>query len=177
MNPTLSLPSPTHSVTFGGQSFYLKRDDLIHSDFSGNKARKFHYYFLNDFPKIKKIISYGSNQSNAMYSLSVLAKMRGWEFDYFVDHIPNYLIGNPQGNYRAAIENGMVIHSKESLDIETISGDASLLFIEEGGRQAEAEVGLKLLSQEIEYWQREQGIDNLNIFLPSGTGTTALFLQ
>jgi 1-aminocyclopropane-1-carboxylate deaminase/D-cysteine desulfhydrase-like pyridoxal-dependent ACC family enzyme len=26
-------------------------------------------------------------------------------------------------------------------------------------------------------WQKEQGMEELNIFLPSGTGTTALFLQ
>ena len=167
--------SPVEEISFEGYSFYLKRDDLLHPDFSGNKARKFYYFLENDFPDIKKIISYGSAQSNAMYSLSVLAKMRGWEFEYFVDHLADYLRDNLHGNYKTALENGMKLtvgslKSTEAFDIDT-------LFIEEGGRQKEAEYGIKLLAQEIIEWQKENKLDELNIFLPSGTGTTALFLQ
>ena len=176
MNPMLSLPSPVQSIDFDGHSFYLKRDDLIHPDFSGNKARKFHYFLTHEFPEIKKVISRGSNQSNAMYSLSVLAKMRGWEFDYYVDHIPEYLRENPQGNYRAALENGMRI-SVEHLALSIEKGKTDVLFIEEGGRQEEAEFGIRILAEEIVEWQKREGIENLNIFLPSGTGTTSLFLQ
>ena len=105
----VTKPSPIDTVTFEGHSFYLKRDDLLHPDFSGNKARKFHYFLENDFPDIKKVISYGSSQSNAMYSLSVLAKMRGWKFEYFVDHVAYYLKENPHGNYAGALDNGMKI--------------------------------------------------------------------
>ena len=174
---TLNLPSPIQSFTFENQQFYLKRDDLIHPDFSGNKARKLHYFLTHDFPDIKKIISYGSAQSNAMYSLSVLAKMRGWEFEYFVDHIADYLKENPHGNYRAALENGMRLRQAQPPFPELVEDKNDTLFIEEGGRQKEAEYGIKLLAEEIIQWQKEQGIKELNIFLPSGTGTTALFLQ
>jgi len=52
-----------------------------------------------------------------------------------------------------------------------------VLFIEEGGRQKEAEYGIKILAQEIIDWQKENNVKELNVFLPSGTGTTALFLQ
>jgi len=174
MNLSINLPSPVEEISHGGRSFYLKRDDLIHQDFSGNKARKFHYYFLNDFPKVKKLVSYGSNQSNAMYSLSVLAKMKGWEFDYYVDHISDYLRENPQGNYRRAVENGMKIRVQASgFRVQ----EEEVLWIEEGGREKEAEFGIRILANEITEWQKEQKIENLNIFLPSGTGTTALFLQ
>jgi len=171
---SLNVPTPVESITFNGSSFHLKRDDLIHPDFSGNKARKFHYFLSHDFPKIKKLISYGSNQSNAMYSLSVLAKMKGWEFDYYVDHIPDYLRENPQGNYRAALENGMNIGLQDS---EFRVQEENTLYIEEGGRQKEAEVGIRILANEIIEWKKERKIKKLNIFLPSGTGTTALFLQ
>ncbi len=169
------LNSPVEEISFENHTFYLKRDDLLHPNFSGNKARKFYYFLENDFPDITKIISFGSAQSNAMYSLSVLAKMRGWEFEYFVEHIAEYLKENPHGNYKAALENGMKltvgsIKSTDDLDIDT-------LFIEEGGRQKEAEYGIKILAQEILEWQKEHDIKELNIFLPSGTGTTALFLQ
>jgi len=167
--------SPIEKYIFQGHSFYLKRDDLLHPDFSGNKARKLYYFLQNDFPDVKKIISYGSAQSNAMYSLSVLAKMRGWEFEYFVDHIAEYLKENPHGNYKGALDNGMKITVRSIESTDNLNDNT--LFIEEGGRQKEAEFGVKLLAEEIIQWQKELDIKELNIFLPSGTGTTALFLQ
>jgi len=170
----VTKPSPVDSITFKDHFFYVKRDDLLHPDFSGNKARKFYFFLENDFPDIKKIISYGSVQSNAMYSLSVLAKMRGWEFEYFVDHIAEYLKENHHGNYAGALENGMQIHVGRGILTPT---HKNTLFIEEGGRQKEAEYGIKILAQEILDWQKENNLEVLNIFLPSGTGTTALFLQ
>ena len=169
----LQLPSPIQTIQFENHTFYLKRDDLIHPDFSGNKARKFYYFLHNDFPGIKKVVSYGSSQSNAMYSLSVLAKMKGWEFEYYVDHIADYLKENPHGNYKAALENGMQMIVGRDAPIPT----TETLWIEEGGRQKEAEYGINLFAEEIIAWQKEEKIDKLNIFLPSGTGTTALFLQ
>ncbi|WP_309498934.1 1-aminocyclopropane-1-carboxylate deaminase/D-cysteine desulfhydrase [Sulfurovum sp.] len=171
---TLNLPSPIEFITFEGHTFFLKRDDLIHPDFSGNKARKFYYYLRNDFPNIRSIVSYGSAQSNAMYSLSVLARMKGWKFEYFVDHVADYLKEHPQGNYKGAIDNGMTLKEKNP-DRDKFGHD--ILFVEEGGRQKEAEFGIKLLAGEIQKWQEKNRLDTLNIFLPSGTGTTALFLQ
>lgn len=173
----LNLPSPIQSIFFENKQFYLKRDDLIHADFSGNKARKFHYFLTHSFPHINKVVSYGSAQSNAMYSLSVLAKMKGWVFEYYVDHVADYLQENPHGNYRAALQNGMVLRPAQKTVAELVEGKPDILFIEEGGRQQEAVYGIKILAQEIIAWQRENNIEKLNIFLPSGTGTTALFLQ
>jgi 1-aminocyclopropane-1-carboxylate deaminase/D-cysteine desulfhydrase-like pyridoxal-dependent ACC family enzyme len=110
-----------------------------------------------------------------MYSLSVLAKMKGWKFEYYVDHIADYLKENPHGNYKAALENGMIVRVRSG----EVGGrsDRDVLFIEEGGRQKEAEYGIKILAEEITEWQKENDIEQLNIFLPSGTGTTALYLQ
>ena len=165
--------SPIEKVTFEGHSFYIKRDDLLDADFSGNKARKFYYYLQHDFPTISKIISYGSPQSNAMYSLSVLAQKKGWVFEYYVEHIASYLIENPHGNYKGALDNGMRCHVGQILPTPR----ENTLLIEEGGRQKEAQFGIKILAQEIKAWQKENNIKSLSIFLPSGTGTTALFLQ
>jgi len=171
----VTKPSPVDTITFEGHSLYLKRDDLLHPDFSGNKARKFHYFLENNFPDISKIVSYGSAQSNAMYSLSVLAKMRGWEFEYFVDHIAEYLKENPHGNYKGALENDTIFKMRN----EEVGSrnEEHILFVEEGGRQKEAEFGIKVLAEEIIAWQKANEIEELNIFLPSGTGTTALFLK
>ena len=139
------LPSPIIKTTFEKNSFFIKRDDLLSRDFSGNKARKFYYFLKNNFPNIDTLISYGSAQSNAMYSLSVLAKMKGWNFEYYVKNIPSYLKENPHGNYLNALKNKMIIKD-ENLP-KTFS--KSTLFIEEGGRQKEAEFGIKILAKEI----------------------------
>jgi 1-aminocyclopropane-1-carboxylate deaminase/D-cysteine desulfhydrase-like pyridoxal-dependent ACC family enzyme len=169
--------SPVEKRFLGNQTIYIKRDDLLNPNFSGNKARKFYYYIIQDFPNIRKVVSYGSNQSNAMYSLSVLAKIKGWEFEYYTNHVSSYLKTNPIGNYKYALENGMkLIIGKGKPKKKNIENNHTV-FIEEGGRVQESKVGIKILAQEIKLWQQAQRIHNLNIFLPSGTGTTALFLQ
>lgn len=165
--------SPIEQITFNNQKYFIKRDDLLHPDFSGNKARKFYYFLKNDFPNIKKIISHGSAQSNAMYSLSVLAKIKGLKFDYYVDHIASFLKENPAGNYKYALENGMNI-KEETLPLNFKDDE---LFISEGGAVVEASFGIKILADEIIFWAKENNIKNLKLFLPSGTGTTALYLQ
>ncbi|PUE66051.1 1-aminocyclopropane-1-carboxylate deaminase [Arcobacter caeni] len=165
--------SQIHEVTFNKQKYFIKRDDLLNPDFSGNKARKFYYYLINDFPNIKKVVSHGSSQSNAMYSLSVLCKLKNWQFDYYVDHTASFLKENPSGNYKYAIKNSMnIIESKlpDFFDKET-------LFINEGGALAQAAYGIEILANEIKLWINQNNIKNIKIFLPSGTGTTALFLQ
>ncbi len=127
----------------------------------------------NDFPKIKKVISFGSAQSNAMYSLSVLCKIKGWKFDYYVDHIASYLKENPIGNYKFAKGFGMNIIEAEVP--KTFKDDE--LFISEGGAVSEASFGIEILANEIRTWAKENQIKNLKVFLPSGTGTTSLYLQ
>ena len=165
--------SPIEQITFNSRKYFIKRDDLLHKDFSGNKARKFYYFLKNDFPNIKKVVSHGSAQSNAMYSLSVLCKIKGLSFDYYVDHIASFLKENPSGNYKYALENS----------INIIEGDLPLtfeddtLYISEGGAIKEACFGLEILANEIISWARENKIEKLKVFLPSGTGTTALYLQ
>ncbi|MBN1838556.1 MAG: 1-aminocyclopropane-1-carboxylate deaminase/D-cysteine desulfhydrase [Campylobacterales bacterium] len=171
-------PSVFESRFFQNRTFYLKRDDLLHPDFSGNKARKFHYFLTHAFPHIKRVVSSGSNQSNAMYSLSVLARLKNWEFFYVCDHIPSFLKANPMGNYKAALENGMRViesHAREATVLEYL--DEQSLHVSEGGRQREAEEGIKRLADELTVDVYQAGLKEPYLFLPSGTGTTALFLQ
>jgi 1-aminocyclopropane-1-carboxylate deaminase/D-cysteine desulfhydrase-like pyridoxal-dependent ACC family enzyme len=171
-------PSPFQENFFNGHTFYLKRDDLLDPNFSGNKARKFYYFLVNDFPHINRVVSYGSNQSNAMYSLSVLCAMKGWEFIYFCDHIPAFLRENPVGNFHYALQNGMKLRTSSAKKEEALACvDEQTLFVEEGGRQEEAELGIHYLANELMVDIQEAHIKNPFIFLPSGTGTTALFLQ
>jgi 1-aminocyclopropane-1-carboxylate deaminase/D-cysteine desulfhydrase-like pyridoxal-dependent ACC family enzyme len=178
-----SLPTPVETFHAFGRRWYLKRDDRIHPDFSGNKARKFHAWLRRDLPGVSRLVSYGSAQSNALYSLSVLAKMRGWEMAYFVDHIPGMLARAPVGNYRRALENGVrfVVHPGRGEALERAAREYArslgALFVEEGGRQPEAERGIALLAEEIRQWKAAEGLERLTLFLPSGTGTTAPYLR
>jgi len=177
IDPKSITNSPIHIKTFQNHTLYIKRDDLLNPKFSGNKARKFYYYLLQDSPSVKKVVSYGSSQSNAMYSLSVLAKMRGWEYEYYVQHLSSYLQNNPHGNYKYALENGMKLIVSSKIPKREMIETKNVLFIEEGGRQKEAQYGIASLASEIKLWQQANKIPKLNIFLPSGTGATALFLQ
>ena len=165
--------SPIEKINFNNHEIFVKRDDLLDVDFSGNKARKFYYFLKHDFPNITKVVSHGSAQSNAMYSLSVLCKLRGWSFDYYVDHIASYLKETPSGNYKEALKNGMNIYEEEFPS----HLDENTLFINEGGALKEAQYGLEIVAQEIISWAEENSYENLKVFLPSGTCTTALFLQ
>jgi len=165
--------SPIEKIDFNNQEYFIKRDDLLNPDFSGNKARKFYYYLINDFPHIKKVVSHGSSQSNAMYSLSVLCKIKNWQFDYYIDHTASFLKENPIGNYKFALKNGMNIIESEIPK----SFEKDTLFISEGGAVHEASFGIEVLASEIKTWAKINKIKNLKIFLPSGTGTTALYLQ
>jgi len=169
--------TPIEQITFQNITFLIKRDDLLHPDFTGNKARKFYYFFKNDFPNITTIISHGSNQSNAMYSLSVLAKLKDWKYIYYTNHLPSYIKDNPQGNYKYALENGMKMVLDDDFDSSKLEIDNSILFISEGGAIQEASFGLEILSNEIRDYAYENNIKNLKVFLPSGTGATALFVQ
>ena len=167
--------SPIQKVFFKDREILIKRDDLLSEDFSGNKARKFYYFLKHDFSQVTKIISYGSNQSNAMYSLSVLCKLKGWEVDYYVSHISNFLKQNPVGNYKYALQNGMnIIENPEMLErLKNFEYEKkeNELIIQEGGAIEEAKYGIKQLANELSEYK------DYKIFLPSGTGTTALYLQ
>ena len=172
----MNLNSPITPFFFRNNFYHIKRDDLLRP-FEGNKARKFYYFLKNDF-KQKKIISFGSNQSNAMYSLSVLAKIKNKELVYYVNYISSNLKENPHGNYLGALKNGAKIvetnlNGEELRDFVLSLKDNESLVIEEGGRVKEAKEGIKLLADEINKYAIK---NNLKVFLPSGTGTTAYFL-
>jgi len=168
----INLPTPIQEFVFREKKYFVKRDDLTHPIFSGNKARKLWYLLDRDLSSYKKIISHGSSQSNAMLSISYLAKIKGLKFDYYTSHISSFLKQNPHGNYKFALENGMNIIEHELP--KAFKKDE--LFIPEGGYTKEAGVGIKILANEIEQWCKSSGV-MVDIFLPSGTGTTALFLQ
>ena len=70
------INSPIEKIKYNNIDVYIKRDDLLDKEFSGNKARKLYYFLQKDLSTYTKIISYGSIQANSLYSLSALEKIR-----------------------------------------------------------------------------------------------------
>jgi len=194
--PVVSIlqQSPVQTVDISGFKIHVKRDDLLSDYFSGNKARKFAYFLDNDFPRIKKIVSYGSVQANSLYSLAALAKLKNWQLDYYVNRIPSWLKTNTNddilGNYGGALTLGAniievnddeIANHGNNLDDFMLNKAGHLthedLFIPEGGRSTLAQYGIEQLAQEIDEYCQQASIKQAYIMLPSGTGTTALFLQ
>jgi len=180
--------TPVDKIEFLGHQVYIKRDDLLDVAFTGNKARKFYHFLQQDLSQVDILVGHGSAQANSLYSLSVLAKLKQCQLHYYVDHLPQYLIDNPKGNYRAALEQGakIIVVDSELSVIEHIQQhvlprlaeqDQDVVFIPEGGRCQYAETGLKILADEIKAWAKAKAYSDIRVILPAGTGTTALFLQ
>ncbi|TEY02414.1 1-aminocyclopropane-1-carboxylate deaminase/D-cysteine desulfhydrase [Campylobacter sp. US33a] len=170
--------SPIQKITFKGFEFYIKRDDLL-GQINGNKARKLAFYLHQNYPKNQRFISFGGLQSNALEALSIFTKLKGYKLIYFCEKIPQFLKQNPCGNYALALNNGVVF--KENLQAKNLKEFAlsfckeNDVFIEQGVANLNAEFGLKELAKELEIQSKKLQID-FDIFLPSGTGTSAAFL-
>ena len=160
------------------------RDDLIHPILSGNKARKLQY-ILDDnesYKNITKIVSFGGNQSNFMLALSQLAKLKNWQFEYWIKPLPKFLKNNQSGNLKQSLANNMtLLETTENLDINNIKQQYldinSIYFFEQGGRDTNAEIGLKNCADEILKYTYDNRINDYSVVIASGTGTTALYLE
>jgi len=73
----LWLPSPLQKINLNNNSnldIFVKRDDLIHHDISGNKFRKLKYNLKYAFETgFEEIIAFGGAFSNLLYTLSVIS--------------------------------------------------------------------------------------------------------
>lgn len=173
--------TPIDSFLMNNREIFVKRDDLLHPEFSGNKARKLAYFLQNDFSHIKTLISYGGVQSNLMYSLSALAKLKEWEFIYYSNRVSKQAKSAKEGNLAESIKNGMQlidVNEKNLHDYVKLKHiDDSELIIEQGAAQLESKFGIMKLASELDNWIKKNNIQNPIIFLPSGTGVTAFYLQ
>ena len=176
-----NFKSEIQKTRLDGFEFFVKRDDLLGEVCGGNKARKLEFFIKNahKFARNAHIISYGSSQSNAMAALSEFAKQNDFEFIFVCEKISNFLKQNPCGNYAYALKNGAQIienSAYQSRKEKALSlcekGD---IFVPEGVACKEAEMGFATLAGEIKIQSEDLKCD-FDIFLPSGTGTSALYL-
>ena len=172
-----SLPSPIKSYRLFGRTIYVKHDDKIHPYFSGNKFRKLYGLYKEDSANIDTIISYGGAQSNAMLSIAALCHLKRWRFIYYTKPLNSR--DSSGENFTSALKLGMEHHSLDDYraSIKALHNDAFLLppttrLLAQGGADSVAKEGIRLLADEIS----TQDFENLHVVLPSGTGTTALYL-
>jgi len=179
------LPTPVEPFAFAGERYYVKRDDLIHPLYSGNKFRKLHAFFQLPSERIERVCSFGGIQSNAMLSIAALCAEKGWTFDYTAKTVPEHLRRHPMGNFQQALELGMRLTEVHSMQYDAavkalqsrcaLSSDRSLL-IPQGGASTLAHQGIAVLAEEIRAWKTMEGVNRLTVITPSGTGTTAGYL-
>ena len=162
-----------------GKRFWLKRDDLLDKDFDGNKARKFYALLGADLSDYSAIVSIGGAQSNAMYSLSALAKIKNIEFKYYIKKLPKRLKENLNGNLAFALNNGMKLFELDNEEYKSaLDGSCALdsqLFIPQGGACEYAKEGLKILAKELNEFCANMKAPKA--IISCGTGTSALYLN
>lgn len=173
--------SPVTKISYLGREWHIKRDDLLDERLSGNKARKLYRFAANPL-SAKRILSYGGAQSNAMYSISELAKLQGVEFVYYAKTLPATLRQNPSGNLKAAMQNGMRLvelpHAQYEPKIAELLANTNddTLLIRQGGADEYARDGLKMLSDELAQYAADNGLKDPVAITSSGTGTSAGYL-
>lgn len=185
----INLPSAVELFRFHGRKLYIKRDDLIDQDLSGNKFRKLFFLLNSSSADYKRIISYGGSQSNAMASIAALSKRQEWRFIYVTKALSSTLRQNLEGNLKAAIDDGMelveVPHEQYREVVESLYSPAPYaglgledgdLVLAQGGADLGAREGIVLLAEEIAQWKHQHKVEKLTVVTPSGTGTTAYFL-
>lgn len=159
-----------------GFELYVKREDLIHKEISGNKYRKLKYnllhYHNSDY---KGIISFGGAYSNHLHALAALCKF---------ESIPS--VGIVRGDYDADnptlkfVEDcGMKLHfvSREDYRIKEksnviqniINQNPNFILIPEGGSNHYALLGVKEIVDEINDFSERFDY----IAVSAGTGCTA----
>ncbi len=175
-------PSAVEPFSVRGRSFFVKRDDTIDPFLSGNKYRKLYTLLQTPPTQYRKVVSYGGTQSNAMLSIAALAQRKGWGFDYYSKPVPQHLKAAPTGNLKMALSLDMhlieVAHDMYGATVQALrtADQPGTCFIPQGGADSAACEGVVQAAREIRSWQLKEGIGDLTVVTPSGTGTTAYYL-
>ena len=175
--------SPITPLDVDGRRFLVKRDELIDPLLSGNKYRKLYTLLQTPKQRYKKIISYGGTQSNAMLAIAALCHQKGWEFEYYTKPLSTTQLVEHQGNFAQALQLGMVhkviaySEYQEYITNLRFNLDATTLVVDQGGASRDVMAGMEIFAKEIAMQKEILDANGITaLALPSGTGTSALFL-
>lgn len=156
-----------------GVELWVKRDDLIHAQVSGNKWRKLKYNFIDAEKKgYRALLTFGGAFSNHIYALAAAAKAAGFQSTGIIRGEPAYA-ANPTLSF--AQQCGMQLHFVDRTtyklrndedyleEVKQLYPDAYL--IPEGGTNEMALQGVAEIS-------RELPADTSHVCVAAGTGGT-----
>lgn len=175
INPFLPVPIDICDFNFGCQS-YMLRDDLSHSEISGNKYRKLKYVMNSIIESgANGIITFGGPFSNHIYSTAAYANLLGLESIGIIRGEDDK--DNPTLNFARSRNMRFHFVSRSEYRLKHKSSEIKALLqaypdfeiVDEGGEHPLAFAGLKELVDEIE----EHKMVPDYIALSAGTGTTA----
>lgn len=157
-------------------SLWIKRDDLIHPQISGNKFRKLQ--FLRDLQgknMLKGILSFGGAFSNHLHALAFFCYSEGVPLNVFVrsyDENPDNPVLSDLRKWGVQVRILSPEEYRRKEDPEQIrrweEEFPGHLILPEGGSHPDALTGIKDMMQEI----GKEGIRADYYFVPVGTGAT-----
>lgn len=166
------------SGTYGNNSVYIKRDDMLPFCFGGNKVRKAAEFYK----EIKKsgadvVMTYGSNSSNHCRIIANMAKAMGLECHIISPENDGKRLYNTQLvlDFGASIETCPVNQVSATIENRIHSfrmEGKNPYFIEGGGHGIPGTHSYVKCYQEILRQEKELGIQFDYIFHASGTGAT-----
>ncbi|NNE25426.1 MAG: 1-aminocyclopropane-1-carboxylate deaminase/D-cysteine desulfhydrase [Saprospiraceae bacterium] len=176
----MQLPSPVQQISnFSDQhiSLYLKREDLIHPEFGGNKWRKLKYN-LEAFKagNYKQLITFGGPFSNHIaatasacrhYNIPCVGVIRGSALD---SQNPTLIKAKAHGMALIPVSREAYKLKMDAQEIQAIiAGYPNSYILPEGGTNALAVKGTQEITEEL-----NNQIPDIDIILtPIGTGGTA----
>lgn len=173
-----ATPIQKLSENLNGNSFYIKRDDLIPISFGGNKARKAVLFFEDIIQKKSDcVVTYGSSSSNHCRIIANIAASQG---------IPCYIISPNESSYPTFNSKitelfGAIVKycsvTEVRITIERVLDNLKEkgykpYFIQGGGHGDIGTQAYVYAYEEILDYERKRGLFFDYIFHTSGTGTT-----
>lgn len=173
----LQLPSPLHKLAISSDyETFIKRDDLIHPELSGNKYRKLKGFLEGS--DVRKVITMGGAFSNHVHATAAFCNYHGLECEVFIrglDADP----GNPTlkdvqnwGCKISFLSRNDYQKYRSDPESQFKSDDPEEIFIPEGGWGERGMSGLQTLAKELD----AQLGDYDYLILPVGTATTLIGL-
>lgn len=179
MIPAVFPCQPVQSDLFPGIRLWMKRDDLLHPEVSGNKFRKLKYPLLA-LSGQPLVLSMGGLWSNHLHALAHALQLRGWPGRFLVRAhagmdsamladcraLGMQLVYVSREDYRRLRQEPDFWRQCAQLD----GGLTEAVWLPEGGSAASALHGVAELVPELE---QELGFLPDHVWLAAGTGATA----
>lgn len=177
-----NIPSPLEHVNHPSLqekniSLYVKRDDLIHPEISGNKYRKLKYNLQHILEhEIRQVITFGGAFSNHIHATAALCHAYGIKSAAIIRGEETSK-SNPTLQF--CLDKGMELHFVSRADYREKTGSASIrqiltgysdaLIIPEGGSNSLALRGINEIWEEL---SAQMTVLPGFLFASAGTGTT-----